>query len=65
LELYYPWQVALDYVRLGDKEKGFFWLEKCYGERAGLVFLKVEPALESLHPDPRFADLVRRVGFPQ
>src|ERR1700674_4775579 len=65
LEFYYPWQVALDYARLGDKDKAFLWLEKCYAEWAGLDFLKVEPALESLHSDPRFADLVRRVGFPQ
>jgi eukaryotic-like serine/threonine-protein kinase len=65
LEFYYPWQVAQDYARLGDKDKAFLWLERCYAERAGLVFLKVEPALDSLHSDPRFADLVRRVGFPQ
>ena len=65
LEFYFPWQVALDYARLGDKEKAFLWLEKCYAERQGLQFLKIEPALESLHSDPRFADLVRRVGFPQ
>jgi hypothetical protein len=63
--LYYPWQVAQDYARLGDKEKAFLWLEKCYAERVGLLGLKVEPALDSLHSDPRFADLVRRVGFPQ
>jgi TolB-like protein/Tfp pilus assembly protein PilF len=65
LEFYYPWQVAQDYARLGDQEKAFLWLEKCYAERVGLLELKVEPALDSLHSDPRFADLVRRVGFPQ
>ncbi len=66
LEFYFPRQVAQDYARLGDKEKAFLWLEKCYAERTGLlVFLKVEPALGSLHSDPRFADLVRRVGFPK
>jgi TolB-like protein/Tfp pilus assembly protein PilF/predicted Ser/Thr protein kinase len=65
LELYYPWMVAQDYARLGDKDKAFFWLERCYEERVGLMVLQVEPALDSLHADPRFADLVRRVGFPQ
>ncbi|HWY05740.1 MAG TPA: protein kinase [Candidatus Acidoferrales bacterium] len=64
LEFYFPWQVATDNARLGDKEKAFFWLEKCYTERTGLVFLRVDPALDSVHSDPRFADLVRRVGFP-
>ncbi len=65
LEFYFPWQVALDYARLGDKENAFLWLERCYAERQGLQFLKVEPALDSLRSDPRFGDLVRRVGFPQ
>jgi hypothetical protein len=57
--------VALDYARLGDKDKAFFWLEKCYAERVGLLALKIEPALDDLHSDPRFADLMRRVGLPQ
>jgi len=57
--------VATDYARLGDKGKAFFWLEKCYTERTGLIFLKVAPGLDTLHSDPRFADLVHRVGFPQ
>jgi hypothetical protein len=57
--------VALDYARLGDKDKAFLWLEKCYADRAGLYDLNVEPALDSLHSDLRFADLVRRIGFPQ
>jgi tetratricopeptide (TPR) repeat protein len=65
LEFYFPWQVVTDYARLGDKENAFLWLEKCYAERQGLEFLKVEPALEGLHSDPRFTDLMRRVGLPQ
>ena len=64
LELYYPWQVTLDYARLGDKDRAFLWLQKCYSERAGLVLLKVEPALDILRSDPRYSDLIRRVGFP-
>ncbi len=65
LEFYFPWQVATDYARLGDKENAFLWLEKCYSERQGMEFLKIDPALDSLRSDPRFTDLVRRVGFPQ
>ena len=65
LEFYFPWQVVLDYVRLGDKENAFQWLERCYAERQGLQFLKIEPALDSLRSDPRYSDLVRRVGLPQ
>jgi serine/threonine protein kinase len=64
LDLYYPWQVAIDYVRLGDKDKAFEWLEKCYNERTGLIFLKVNPALNPLRSDPRYTNLLKRVGFP-
>ena len=65
LEFYYPWQVTLDYARLGDKEKAFVWLEKCYAQRNGLQFLKIEPALDSLRSDPRYAAMVRQVGYPE
>jgi hypothetical protein len=40
-----------------------FWLERCYSERVGMVFVKVDPLFESLHVDPRFADLIKRIGF--
>jgi tetratricopeptide (TPR) repeat protein len=61
-----PVLVAEACVRIGDKECAFKWLEKGYEERDDLMInLKVEPALDSLHPDPRFQDLVRRVGIPQ
>jgi len=49
---------------LGEKEQAFTWLEKAYDERnPDFIELKVEPALDSLHSDARFADLVQRVGL--
>jgi hypothetical protein len=61
-----PVLVAEACVRIGDKECAFKWLEKGYEERDDLTInLKVEPVLDSLHSDPRFQDLVRRVGIPQ
>jgi TolB-like protein/DNA-binding winged helix-turn-helix (wHTH) protein len=61
-----PVLVAEACVRIGDKECAFEWLEKGFEERDDLMMnLKVEPALESLHADSRFQDLVRRVGIPQ
>jgi len=51
---------------LGDKDQAFAWLEKAYGERAfQLQWLNIEPRWDNLRSDPRFADLVRRVGLPQ
>jgi TolB-like protein/Tfp pilus assembly protein PilF len=52
------------YAGLGDREQAFAWLEKAYRERRGRVFLlNVDPLLDPLRSDPRFQDLVRRVGL--
>jgi TolB-like protein/DNA-binding winged helix-turn-helix (wHTH) protein/Tfp pilus assembly protein PilF len=52
------------YARLGDKERALRGLERNYEERATLgTLLNVDPALDSLHSDPRFSDLVRRMGL--
>ena len=62
---YFPIFVAIDYVELGDKDKAFAWLERAYDEHIGLMFLKVDPAFDSLRSDPRFEALLRKTGFPQ
>ncbi len=50
---------------LDQKDKTFAWLEKAYQERSDfLLFLKIEESMDPLRSDPRFADLVRRVGLP-
>jgi tetratricopeptide (TPR) repeat protein len=52
------------YIGLGDKEQAFVWLEKAYQERSNyLAYLKVFPIIDPLRSDPRYADLVRRVGL--
>jgi tetratricopeptide (TPR) repeat protein len=57
--------VATIYIGLDEKKQAFGWLEKAYQERSVfLTWLKVDPNLDSLRPDPRFADLLRRVGLP-
>jgi eukaryotic-like serine/threonine-protein kinase len=54
------------YIGLGDKEKALALLEKAYADRSMLLtFLKVDPEFDSLRSDPRFKDLLRRVGLPQ
>ena len=54
------YHIALIYTGLGENDRAFEWLEKAYEERADLlVYIKVEPRLDSLRGDPRFADLLR------
>lgn len=61
-----PYFIALVYTGLGDKDQAFEWLEKAYNERHPyLAFFKVEPVFDTLRSDPRFADLLRRIGLSQ
>jgi len=49
---------------VGDKDKAFEYLEKSYQRREyNMLLLKVEPRLDSLRGDPRFDELVKRVGL--
>src|SRR5437016_4311653 len=58
--------IAEIYVALGEKEAAFKSLDKAYDERSiDLVLAKVDPRLDPLREDPRFAELVKRVGLPQ
>jgi TolB-like protein len=60
-----PYFFALAHAGMGEKEQVFGWLEKAYQERSGwLVNLNVEPGLDRVRSDLRFADLVQRVGLP-
>ncbi len=57
-------EIALVNVGLGEKDQAMEWLNKAYEERSGLlVYLKAESMFDSLRADPRFQDLVRRVGL--
>jgi serine/threonine-protein kinase len=59
-----PHDIAQLYAALGDKEEAFKWLEKAYEARDGqLGYFKVIPLMDSLRSDPRFQDLLRRVGL--
>jgi TolB-like protein/Tfp pilus assembly protein PilF/tRNA A-37 threonylcarbamoyl transferase component Bud32 len=52
------------YAGLGEKDKAFEWLNKAYEERAGqMIFLKVDPWIKNLHSDPRYKELLRKMGF--
>jgi TolB-like protein len=54
--------IALVYVGLGEKDQAMVWLEKAYSERFNPGVL-MRPAFDPLRPDPRFQDLLRRIGL--
>ena len=59
-------RIAELYADLGDKDQAFRWLNTAYQERDWcLVGLKTDFVLDPLRSDPRFAELVRKVGLPQ
>jgi TolB-like protein/Tfp pilus assembly protein PilF len=61
-----PYEVAAIYVAIGDNEQAFQLLEKACAERSfHLVNLNVSPQFRSVRSDPRFQDLVRRIGVPR
>jgi TolB-like protein/DNA-binding winged helix-turn-helix (wHTH) protein/Tfp pilus assembly protein PilF len=59
-----PMAPAFIYIGLGNKDQAFAWLEKGYQERSNhIAFFKVNPTVDLLRSDPRFADLLRRTGL--
>lgn len=59
------YEVALIHVGLGEPNDAFRWFEKGYRDRSSCMpFVKLDPRLDPVRPDPRYGDLVRRVGFP-
>jgi eukaryotic-like serine/threonine-protein kinase len=62
-----PYMIATIYAGLNDKNKAFEFLEKAYQERSPDIpyFLKADLRIDNLRSDPRFQDLLRRVGLPQ
>jgi serine/threonine protein kinase len=50
---------------LEKKDEAFGLLEKAYAERVGIVFLKIEPQLDNIRSDPRYAELLQRAGLAQ
>jgi tetratricopeptide (TPR) repeat protein len=58
--------VAMIYAGLGDKDRAFESLEKGYEKHsASMVYLKIDAFWDNMRSDPRFQDLLRRMGLPQ
>ena len=60
------YEIASGHARMGDKDQVFVWLEKAFQERdSRIVALRVEPVFETFRSDPRFQDLIKRIGLPK
>ena len=56
-------QLACLYAKIGDKDRAFEYLEKAYRARSSLMgTVHIEPQLDALRDDPRYADLIKRIG---
>lgn len=57
-------EIAAIHLSLGDKKKTFEFLEKAFNERSfHITYLKIRPEFDSIRNDPRFGDLIRRIGL--
>jgi len=62
---YNPYDVATAYAILGERDEAFQWLEKAYAtHNTGLVSIKSHAGFDTLHSDPRYAALLKRIGLP-
>jgi len=62
----HPFYIARLHVQIGNRQDALLWLRRAVadGGHAGLMLLKVDPVWDSVRADPRFADIVRRLGIP-
>jgi serine/threonine protein kinase/tetratricopeptide (TPR) repeat protein len=62
-----PYNVAVIYAGLGEKDQAFAWLDRAYKDRSYYlaVYLTTDARMDSLRSDPRFGELHRRVGLPE
>ncbi len=61
-----PYNVAVIYAGLGEKDQAFTWLNRAYDDRSYTLveYLTTDARLDSLRSDPRFDELRRRTGLP-
>jgi len=65
IELYGSLDIAWTYLNLGSTKDALDWLDKAFVQRPyGLVYLAVDPVWAPLHGEPRYQELVRKIGLP-
>jgi tetratricopeptide (TPR) repeat protein len=61
-----PYGIAQSHARLGENGPALEWLGKAFQEHdSRLVALKVDPCFDTLRSEPKFKDLIKRIGLPQ
>jgi hypothetical protein len=61
-----PYLIALVHTSLGENDAAFEWLTKGFEARSPwMAWVNVEPKFDRLRSDPRFADLINKIGLPQ
>lgn len=61
-----PYTFAVSYALMSDRDRALENLEKAFDERyPSMVFVQIEPVFDNLRSDPRYTDLLRRIGLPQ
>jgi TolB-like protein/class 3 adenylate cyclase/tetratricopeptide (TPR) repeat protein len=61
-----PFVIAASYTAIGDKDQAFAWLERGWRNRdPNMINTKIAPHFDPLRSDPRFQNLLRRIGFPE
>jgi serine/threonine protein kinase len=68
-QVFLPVHLATFYAAVGDRDRAFYWLEQAYkyrgqGVGTAMIFFNRWPLLEPLRSDPRYKELLRRVGLP-
>lgn len=60
-----PFYVAVVYAGLGENDKAMDWLDKAFGDHSNaIVFMKVDPQLDTLRSNPQFHELQRKLRLP-
>ena len=63
---FFPFHAAVYYVELGDKDRALVELNKTYEDRLFYIaWMRTDPLLDPLRDDPRFQELLKKVGFPK
>ena len=60
-----PEYIAIVYEGLGERDRAIQWFEKAYAERSINGWILPDPRLDNIRTDPRFKDILRRMGLPQ